>query len=80
MRLRDVGVDERDFSALAEATMEEVPTMENPRPIGGAADVLELARACLVSRDGAASKPWPARQLPDITSMPELEPAPRGDS
>jgi maleylacetate reductase len=42
MRLRDVGVHERDFSALAEAVLEEVPTMENPRPITGAADVLEL--------------------------------------
>jgi alcohol dehydrogenase len=41
-RLRDVGVHERDFSALAEAVLEEVPTMENPRPITGAADVLEL--------------------------------------
>ena len=42
MRLRDVGVHERDFSALAEAVLEEVPTMENPRPISGVADVIEL--------------------------------------
>jgi alcohol dehydrogenase len=42
MRLRDVGVHERDFSVLAEAVMEEVPTMENPRPISGVADVIEL--------------------------------------
>jgi len=42
MRLRDVGVEERDFPALAEAVMEEVPTMENPRPISGVTDVIEL--------------------------------------
>jgi alcohol dehydrogenase len=42
MRLRDVGVEERDFPVLAEAVMEEVPTMENPRPISGIADVIEL--------------------------------------
>jgi alcohol dehydrogenase class IV len=42
MRLRDVGVEERDFPALAEAVMEEVPMMENPRPIRGATDVIEL--------------------------------------
>jgi lactaldehyde reductase len=42
MRLRDVGVHERDFSALAEAVLEEVPLMENPRPISGVADVIEL--------------------------------------
>ena len=42
MRLRDVGVHERDFSALAEAVMEEVPMLENPRPISGIADILEL--------------------------------------
>jgi alcohol dehydrogenase class IV len=42
MRLRDVGVHERDFSALADAVLEEVPTMENPRPISGVADVIEL--------------------------------------
>jgi alcohol dehydrogenase class IV len=42
MRLRDVGVQERDFPALAEAVLEEVPMMENPRPISGVADVIEL--------------------------------------
>ena len=42
MRLRDVGVEERHFPMLAEAVMEEVPTMENPRPISGVADVIEL--------------------------------------
>jgi len=42
MRLRDVGVHEREFSALAEAVLEEVPMMENPRPISGVADVIEL--------------------------------------
>ena len=42
MRLRDVGVQERDFPVLAEAVMEEVPMMENPRPISGVADVIEL--------------------------------------
>jgi alcohol dehydrogenase len=42
MRLRDVGVHERDFSAVAEAVLEEVPMMENPRPISGVADVIEL--------------------------------------
>ena len=41
-RLRDVGVEERHFPMLAEATMEEVPTSENPRPISGAADIIEL--------------------------------------
>jgi alcohol dehydrogenase len=41
-RLRDVAVEERDFPVLAEAVMEEVPTMENPRPISGVADVIEL--------------------------------------
>jgi alcohol dehydrogenase class IV len=42
MRLRDVGVHERDFSALAEAVLEEVPMLENPRSISGIADILEL--------------------------------------
>jgi alcohol dehydrogenase class IV len=42
MRLRDVGVHERDFAALAEAVMEEVPTLENPRPISGVADIIDL--------------------------------------
>jgi alcohol dehydrogenase class IV len=42
MRLRDVGVQERDFPVLAEAVLEEVPMMENPRPISGVADVIEL--------------------------------------
>jgi alcohol dehydrogenase class IV len=42
MRLRDVGVEEHDFPALAEAVLEEVPTMENPRPISGVADVIAL--------------------------------------
>jgi alcohol dehydrogenase len=42
MRLRDVGVHERDFPALAEAVMEEVPMLENPRAISGVADVIEL--------------------------------------
>jgi alcohol dehydrogenase class IV len=42
MRLRDVGVHERDFSALAEAVMEEVPMLENPRPISGIPDIIEL--------------------------------------
>jgi maleylacetate reductase len=42
MRLRDVGVQERDFPALAEAVLEEVPLMENPRPISGVTDVIEL--------------------------------------
>jgi alcohol dehydrogenase len=42
VRLREVGVHERDFPALAEAVLEEVPTMENPRPISGVADVIEL--------------------------------------
>jgi alcohol dehydrogenase len=41
-RLRDVGVEERHFPVLAEAVMEEVPTMENPRPIRGVPDVIEL--------------------------------------
>jgi alcohol dehydrogenase class IV len=41
-RLRDVGVQQRDFPALAGAVLEEVPTMENPRPINGVVDVIEL--------------------------------------
>jgi alcohol dehydrogenase class IV len=41
-RLRDVGVQERDFPQLAEAVMEEVPQMENPRPVTGVAEVIEL--------------------------------------
>jgi alcohol dehydrogenase class IV len=41
-RLRDVGVHERDFPALAEAVLEEVPLLENPRPISGVGDVIEL--------------------------------------
>jgi alcohol dehydrogenase class IV len=41
-RLRDVGVHERDFPVLAEAVLEEVPMMENPRPISGVADIIEL--------------------------------------
>jgi hypothetical protein len=35
-------VEERDFPILAEAVMEEVPTMENPRPVNSGADVIEL--------------------------------------
>lgn len=42
MRLRDVGVEERDFSILAEAVMEEVPMMENPRPVNSGTDVIDL--------------------------------------
>jgi alcohol dehydrogenase class IV len=42
MRLRDVGVQERDFPVLAEAVMEEVPMMENPRPISSMTDIIEL--------------------------------------
>jgi alcohol dehydrogenase class IV len=41
-RLREVGVHEGDFPHLAEAVMEEVPLMENPRPIAGVADVIAL--------------------------------------
>ena len=43
-RLRDAGVREADLVPLAEAVMEEVPLMENPRPIRGADEVLELLR------------------------------------
>lgn len=42
MRLRDVGVEERHFPVLAEAVMEEVPMMENPRPVTSRADVIAL--------------------------------------
>ena len=42
MRLRDVGVQEGDFPLLAEAVMEEVPLTENPRPISGIADIIDL--------------------------------------
>jgi lactaldehyde reductase len=41
-RLRDVGVPEADFPLLAEAVMEEVPLLENPRPISGVADIIDL--------------------------------------
>ena len=41
-RLRDVGVREGDFPLLAEAVMEEVPLMENPRPISGVSDLIHL--------------------------------------
>jgi alcohol dehydrogenase class IV len=41
-RLRDVGVQARDFPPLAEAVMEEVPLMENPRPIAGVAEIIAL--------------------------------------
>jgi alcohol dehydrogenase class IV len=41
-RLRDVGVREGDFPLLAEAVMEEVPLMENPRPISGVSDLIDL--------------------------------------
>jgi alcohol dehydrogenase class IV len=41
-RLRDVGVQEKDFPALAEAVMEEVPQMENPRAVAGVADIIAL--------------------------------------
>jgi alcohol dehydrogenase class IV len=42
MRLRDVGVEEHDFPHLAEAIMEEVPLMQNPRPITSVAEIIEL--------------------------------------
>jgi alcohol dehydrogenase len=43
-RLRDVGVQETDFDLLAEAVMEEVHLMENPVPIRGVAEILEMLR------------------------------------
>jgi alcohol dehydrogenase class IV len=43
-RLRDVGVKESDLPPLAEAVMEEVPLMENPLPIRGVDEVLEVLR------------------------------------
>jgi maleylacetate reductase len=41
-RLRDVGVQQGDLPLLAEAVMEEVPLTENPRPISGIADIIDL--------------------------------------
>jgi alcohol dehydrogenase len=41
-RLRDAGVQESDLAPLAEAVMEEVPLMENPRPIRGADEILGI--------------------------------------
>jgi alcohol dehydrogenase class IV len=41
-RLRDVGVEEHDFPVLAEAVMEEVPMMENPRPVNSGTEVIDL--------------------------------------
>jgi len=43
-RLRDVGVKESDLLPLAEAVMEEVPLMENPLPIRGVDEILEVLR------------------------------------
>jgi alcohol dehydrogenase class IV len=43
-RLRDVGVQEGDFPLLAEAVLEEVPLLENPRPISGVADIIDLLK------------------------------------
>jgi len=43
-RLRDAGVQESDLMPLAEAVMEEVPLMENPRPIRGVDEILEMLR------------------------------------
>jgi len=43
-RLRDAGVRESDLLPLAEAVMEEVPLMENPRPIREVDEILELLR------------------------------------
>ena len=66
MRLRDVGVHERDFSALAEAVMEEVPTMENPRPIT-ASPTFSNCSSALGKPRWCSLKPWPARHVLDIT-------------
>lgn len=41
-RLRDVGVEKSDFPLLAEAVMEEVPSIQNPRPITGIDEVIEI--------------------------------------
>ena len=41
-RLRDVGVQTSAFPLLAEAVMEEVPWLENPRPVSGVADIIAL--------------------------------------
>lgn len=43
-RLRDVGVAETDFSALAEAVMAEAPFISNPRRIEKKDDVIDLLR------------------------------------
>jgi len=41
-RLRDAGVPESDLGPVAEAVMEEVPLMENPRPIRGVEEILGI--------------------------------------
>jgi alcohol dehydrogenase class IV len=43
-RLRDTSVQESDLVPLAEAVMEEIPSMENPRPIRGRDEILGLLR------------------------------------
>ena len=43
-RLREVGVRESDLPPLAEAVMEEAPLIENPLPIKGVEEILDLLR------------------------------------
>ena len=43
-RLRDVGVQESDLLPLAKAVMEEVPLIQNPRPIQEIDEILEMLR------------------------------------
>jgi alcohol dehydrogenase class IV len=43
-RLRDAAVRETDLHPIADAVMEEVPQMENPRPVSGVDEILEILR------------------------------------
>jgi alcohol dehydrogenase class IV len=44
-RLRDVGIDEVQLPAIAEEAAQHPVVLSNPRPITGAADVLQILRA-----------------------------------
>ena len=44
-RLRDVGIQESQLEAIAEESAKHPVVLSNPRPITGAADVLEILRA-----------------------------------
>lgn len=44
-RLRDVGIKETQLAAIAEEAARNPVVLSNPRPITGAADVMEILRA-----------------------------------